>query len=156
MFYKQLSSLFFIVFFLLAALAGCVDSGKYGKFRPAGRDMTIEHLVKHWEDYNVYWAGVSVRLTNAILFDPKEDDLTFSPQRFWDPVDTEAELSEVMRWINNFGAEPPSLYRVIGPGDRTFGYLYMLPTSPLIRVVDERTLAISNISERGSIGIGAQ
>ena len=157
MHYMWRTSLYLLMICFVATLVGCVDPAKYGRFKPVGRgDMTIEHLVKNWKDYDVHWAGVNVRLTNAILFDPKDNDLKFSLQQFWEPVDDEAELSEVIRWIKNFGGEPPSLYRVSGPGDKTFGYLYMLTSSPVIRVVDERTLSISNLSERGYGGLGAQ
>jgi hypothetical protein len=119
--------------------------------------MTIDQLVQNWKNYNVYWAGVNVRNVNAILFDPKNDDRKFSLQTSnWSPVDKEAKLAELIRWINVFRTQPPNLYNVIGPDGKTFGYLFMLPSSPLIRVVDAQTLSITNISDRGFDDLGAE
>ena len=151
---KRRISLFFITAFILAASVGCMDSSKYGRLRMAGSDMTIDQLLKNWQDYNVSWTGVSVMNVNAILFDPKNDDKGFSLQHSWVRINDEANLSELMRWINVFRVEPPSLYRVVGPGDKTFGYLYMLSSSPVIKVVDERTLYLGNLSQRSESGSG--
>ena len=143
------------VVFFLASFFGCMGSGNYGRLRTAGPDMTIDHLQKHWKDYNVYYAGVNLEQVNAILFDPKNDDRTFSLQHYWVPVNDEAKLSELMRWINVFGGEPPSLYRIVAPGDKTFGYLYMLLSSPVIKVVDERTVWLGNLAQRSIGGTGS-
>jgi hypothetical protein len=137
-------------------LAACADSAKYGRFRPVKSEVTIHQLVNNWRNYNVYWAGVNVRNVNAILFDPKDDDRKFSTQGNWSPVHTEAQLAELIRWINVFRTMPPDLYEITGPGRRFFGYVFMLTSSPVIRVVDEQTLSISNITERGFDDLGAQ
>jgi len=120
----------------------------------AGSDMTIDQLLKNWQDYNVSWTGVSEMNVNAILFDPKNDDGGFSLQHSWVRINDEANLSELMRWINVFRVEPPSLYRIVGPGDKTFGYLYMLSSSPVIKVVDDKTLYLGNLSQRSESGSG--
>ena len=150
--YKRRITLVLIAVLIMAG--GCMDSSKYGRLMTAGPDMTIDQLLKNWQDYNVHWAGVNTELVNAILFDPKNDDRGFSLQHYWVPIKDKANLSEVMRWINVFRVEPPSLYRVVGPGDKTFGYLYMLSSSPVIKVVDERTLYLGNLSQRSESGSG--
>ena len=151
---KKQISLFFITVFILTAFVGCMDSGKYGRLRMAGPDMTIDQLLKNRQDYNVYWAGVSENNVNATLFDPKNDDSTFSLQHYWVPINDAAKLSDLVGWLNVFRVEPPSLYRVLGPGEKTFGYLYMLSSSPVIKVVDEKTLYLGNLSSRSESGSG--
>ena len=49
----------------------------------------------------------------------------------------------------------PSLYSVVGPGGQFFGYLYMLPSNPEIKVVNDKTLWIGNLSERRDEKMGA-
>ena len=153
---KRRISLCFIVVFFAVSLFGCVDPSKYGRIRTAGPDMTIDQLVKNQKDYDVYYAGVNVGLVNAILFDPKNDDRKITLQQYWVSANDESKLSECMRWINVFKSEPPSLYSVVGPGGNVFGYLYMLPSSPVIKVVDDKTLWIGDLSDRTSENLGIQ
>jgi hypothetical protein len=138
--------LFFIIFSF--ALSGCLNPAGYGRVKPAGKDMTLDHLVKNWMDYNIHWAGINVRTVNAILFGPKGNDLKFSLQSSWTHVETKEELSELIRWINVFKEQPPTLYKVLGPDNQTFGYIFMLTSNPLIKVVDAQTLSVSNVTQR--------
>ena len=139
--------------FMAASLYGCVASGEYGRLGLAGSDMTIEQLVTHWEDYHVSYAGVNTNKPNAILFDPKGDDKVITLHKFWTPVKDKSKLSEIMVWM------PPvdprvALYEIRGPGEQVFGYIYMFNAAPLIRVVDEKTLWIDNITLREFEGAG--
>ena len=133
-----------------AFLFGCVESGNYGRLGMAGSSMTIEQLQTHWKDYTVSFAGVNVKLANAILFDPKNDGREITLQQYWVPVNSAEELSELMRWIHVFKSQPPSLYEVKGPGGQVFGYLYMLPSAPEIKVIDDKTLWIGDLSLRNN------
>lgn len=144
-----------IVVFFLAVLFGCVESGNYGRLTRAGSDMTIGYLQKHWQDYKVSYAGVNVDTVNAILFDPKGDGREITLQQFWVSVNDAATLSNLIRWIHVFKFEGPSLYGVVGPGGQVFGYLYMLPSSPQIKVIDDKTLWIGNLSDRSDDNMGA-
>lgn len=132
----------------LASLFGCVETGNYGRLTMAGSNVTIEQLQKNWSNYRVSYAGVNAGLVNAILFDPKKDGREITLQKYWVSVNSADELSELIRWIHVWKSQPPSLYEVLGPGGRIFGYLYMLPSTPLIKVIDENTLWIDDLSER--------
>ena len=151
--YKRGIYCLFLLMFSAASIFGCVASGKYGRLRLAGSDMTIDQLVKHWEDYHVSYAGVSVTQPNAILFDPKGDDKVITLHQYWATVKDKSELSEIIRWMGPMSSRV-ALYRIMGPGDQVFGYIYMSNMSPLIRVVDEKTLWIGNITLRNIEGAG--
>jgi len=133
--------------FTAASIYGCVASGKYGRLTLAGSDMTIKQLVTHWEDYHVSYAGVNKNTANAILFDPKGDDKVITLHKFWAPVKDKSEVSEIIDWMGPVSSRA-ALYKIMGPGEQVFGYIYMLRASPLIKVVDERTLWIGNITLR--------
>ena len=137
-----------IVLYFLASLFGCVESENRGSLTMTGSDMTLNHLLKNWKDYNVSYAGVTEDSVNAILFDPKSDGRKITLQPFWVPVDDAGKLSDLISWIHVFKYEGPSLYSVVGPGGQVFGYLYMLPSRPDIKVVDHNPLFIGNLSER--------
>ena len=147
--------LIIVVVMFLASLFGCVGSGSGGRLARPGSDMTIDYLQKHWKDYNVSYAGVNVDSVNAILFDPKGDDRKITLQQFWVPVNDAGVFSDLIRWIHVFKIEGPSLYSVVGPGGQVFGYLYMLPSTPQIKAVDDKTLWIGNLSDRTDENMGA-
>lgn len=144
-----------IVVCSLAFLFGCVESGDSGRLTMTRSDITLDHLQTHWKDYKVSYAGVTADSVNAILFDPRTDGREITLQQFWVSVDDAGTLSSLISWIHIFKFQGPSLYSVVGPGGQVFGYLYMLPSSPQIKVVDEKTLWIGNLSERRDEKMGA-
>ena len=140
-----------ILMFLAASIFGCMASGKYGRLTLAGSDMTIEQLMTQWKEYHIFYAGVSVSQPNAILFDPRGDDRVITLHEYWAPVKNRSELSEIMGWMGPVGSRA-ALYKIMGPGEQVFGYIYMSNMSPLIRVVDEKTLWIGNMTVRNIEG----
>ena len=144
-----------VVVCFLASLFGCVESENRGRLTMTGSGMTLDHLQKSWKDYNVSYAGVNVESVNAILFAPKSDGREITLQQFWVSVDDAAVLSDLISWIHVFKYDGPSLYSVVGPGGQFFGYLYMLPSNPEIKVVNDKTLWIGNLSERRDEKMGA-
>ncbi len=154
---QKAKRLFFsiIVVLSLVLLFGCVESGSGGRLTMAGSDMTIGYLQEHWQDYTVSYAGVNVDSVNAILFDPRDDGRKITLQQFWVGVNDAGKLSDLIKWIHVFKIEGPSLYNVVGPGGQVFGYLYMLPSTPQIKAVDDKTLWIGNLSDRTDENMGA-
>ena len=58
---KKNKILFFVILTLFP-LMGCAGNSSYGKLRlePEGKGKpTIEQLVERWQDYEVYYSGVS-------------------------------------------------------------------------------------------------
>jgi hypothetical protein len=128
-------------------------SGKYGQLKKAESGMGIEQLADHFDDYHVSYAGVAINKPTAVLFDPKGDDRSITLHPYWTPVKDRAELSEILNYMRPVYTQV-YLYRVMGPGEQVFGYIFMLNVSPLIRVVDEKTLWIGNITLRNFEGAG--
>jgi len=65
-----------IVLVLVFLMSGCSWLKNYGKLRlqsGPGHKVTIEELRENWHDYTIYYAGRSVDLPSAIMFDPKKD-----------------------------------------------------------------------------------
>jgi hypothetical protein len=150
---KQEITIPVVALFLVLALgcAGCAPGG-YGKLRLAGQEVTIGRLAKNWQDYHVAYAGVRVSLPNAIVFDPKNNDTTITLQKYWVPVDNQETLGDLLGWIRSFGIYgPATLYKVMGPGNRVFGYLYTLDTTAYIKVIDDNTLWIGDMTLRPDV-----
>ena len=145
-----------ILVFALIALycAACVPSDHYGRLVIDGPDMTIQQLFDRWQDYNVSYAGVEADIPNAILFDPKGDDKTITLHPYWSPVRDREELQDLLAGIWSFKLDPPRLYKIIGPNNLVFGYLYTLDTYAHIKVIDDNTLWIDDMTLRPSVKQG--
>ncbi|MFC1580629.1 hypothetical protein ACFL4N_06900 [Thermodesulfobacteriota bacterium] len=145
---KRAILIFALVGLLVFSWAGCAPGG-YGKLGMAAPEMTIGTLVKDWKDYNVSYAGVRVSLPNAILFDPKKDDKTITLHKYWAPVEDQETLGDLLSWINVFKwTGPPKLYKIMGPDNQVFGYLYALYNDAIIKVIDENTIWIDDMTWR--------
>ena len=136
----------FPLFLCFAVLTfGCVASEKYGQLRLAGSEMNIEQLVTHWEEYDVFWAGVESQ-SAAILFGLKGDNKVITVHEYWATVKDKSQLSGLIGLLQRAGASA-ALYKLIGPGDQVFGYIYKSTPSPSIRIVDEKTVWVDRITQ---------
>ncbi len=127
-------------------ILGCAT---YGKVRPMGGELTIEMLRKDWQNYDVYWTGVSEMQPTAILFDPKNDGkrLAFKAQD-WSKVNNEGFLSMLISGSQSNLSFYPVLYRMLGPGDVFYGYIYTGYPSVATKQVDQETLWVYSLPGR--------
>jgi hypothetical protein len=146
----------FIIMTLIFFMSGCA---KYGKLRVESRNvthiasskssakysekMTIDKLVNNWKDYDIYYAGYRADRATGIMFDPKEDDLRLLGD-WWEKIDTKESLEFVLKWINfpRTFYEVIPLYRMIGPGDKVYGYMYTPFTHVTFKQVDEKSMYV--------------
>jgi hypothetical protein len=132
---------------LMFILAGCATSGNWGKLRAEYRhgDMTIQKLVDNWQDYKILYAGLSVKSPAAIMFDPKEDDKIVLGDK-WMEVKTKKDVSDIVMWLRAETGFPSALYRILGPNDELFGYVYTGQFENIhIKVDDAKTLRLMEL-----------
>jgi hypothetical protein len=110
---------------------------------------------------DVNYAGVAPRTASAVLFDPKDDDMTLAGTR--KPWETKADAKEgnwvevkrnsdaatqeevqrlvrvikTQRWAQFY----PRLYRIVGPDEKTYGYLFTAWNRAVVRS-DNRTFSV--------------
>ena len=143
---KRTAVLMMLVTFLV--IFGCAT---YGKIRPMGQELTIETLRKSWQNYEVYWTGLFEMEPTAILFDPKNDDRTLAFKRDnWSKVENEEFLSMLIGASQASGVFYPVLYRLLGPDDGLYGYIYTGYLSVVTKPVDQKTLWVYSLP--GSLG----
>ena len=143
--YKRVIYRFFLFSCSAVLIFGCVASEKYGQLRLAGSEMNIEQLLKHWEEYDVYWTGVESQ-SAAVLFGLKGDNKVITLHEYWVTVKDKSQLSEVIGLLQRAGASA-ALYKLMGPGNQVFGYIYKSTPSPSIRIVDEKTVWVDRITQ---------
>jgi hypothetical protein len=125
-------------------IAGCAG-GNFGtiKQEEAG-GMTLEGLLRDWQSYNIYFAGISVDKPVAILFDPKNDGKNLEAEglRWWNIKD-EKTLRDGIGRVNMLPEYLPRIWKILGPDGSVYGHVY----TPAIRLnivgVSENTIRVS-------------
>jgi len=139
---------------LMAVVSASIISGcsGYGKIRLQSRygdDVTIEKLQENLPDYTVYYAGYAVNNPSGIMFDPKNDNKTLMPSDRWTRLDDKESVIEVISWIKiqDSSYYYPRLYRILGPDDQFYGYLFSAWDHLLTKVVDGKTLWVYDLPD---------
>lgn len=134
---------------LILPISTCTFLGPYGKLRVQSEGpekVTIEMLEERWEDYDVYFAGPWIGRPSAVMFDPKDDDRKLVPHKWWVPVKQREDLLEVISGVRvGQGAFWPIVWRIVGPDDQFYGYMYTAWHYVRIKVVDSKTLWVDDI-----------
>jgi len=128
-------------------MSGCSWLKNYGKVRVLSRHeqkVTIKGLKENWQDYTVYFAGLSVGTAAGVMFDARNDDKTLVGDR-WTKVEDQETLLELIGVIESYTHFYPRLHRILGPDDQFYGYLFFAWCHPVIKVVDDRTLYVYDL-----------
>ena len=111
---------------LMYIITGCSGYGKLRLQSRYGDDVTIEKLQENLPDYTVYYAGYAVNNPSGIMFDPKNNNRTLQTTDRWTQLDDKESVIEVISWIKTQNSSDfyPKLYRILGPDDQLYGYLF--------------------------------
>jgi hypothetical protein len=133
---------------LIGFASGCSTVKGYGKLGYPQRTepkMTLDQLVKNWQDYHVYYSGVWEGYVYGVMFDPKNDDRKLVGHEWWAPVETQEDLHQMILRIDAFPFEP-QLWKILGPDNRLYGWIYTFRHPVMIKVVDDRTLWVDELT----------
>ena len=140
-------------FLCTTRLAGFLVSGcalsRYGRLQIPERSdaVTIQELLKTWEDYEIHFAGLNTAHPSAVLFDPKGDDQGFLTER-WFKVEDKDMLDDLVDSIQRqmpIGGYSPRLWKVIGPNSQLYGYMFTSWNHAVLKAVDENTLFVYDL-----------
>lgn len=134
---------------LLMLMSGCSGYGNLRKTSGDAGEVTIQDLVKNWADYNVYYSGYAVNNPSGIMFDLKKDDKTLTPSDRWVRLDSEADILEVVSWIDihDYPWYRAELYKIIGPDGELYGFVYTGWHEIAAKVIDENTLLVYDLPD---------
>jgi hypothetical protein len=138
--FVSLISLFLIV-------AGC---GSYGKLRlqsGPGETLTTQQLKENSQKYNVLATGVEPNVPSAIIFDRKDDNREIIGERWWELRDYKV-VSETVDWIeaqDPVGAYYPRLWKILGPDEHLYGYMFTAWDHAVMFVRDDKTMRIMDL-----------
>ena len=136
---------------IMLLFSGCASMlTGYGKLRPQpmrGQTVAIGELVENWEDYVIHYAGSSVGTPAGIMFDPKNDERSLTGDK-WIKVEDQQTLSELIGWMKTYYAYNPQIWRILGPDNQFYGYLYYPHAhneNAVVKVVDDTTMYVYDL-----------
>jgi hypothetical protein len=131
----------------LAVVMACAEMGSYGKLNPVYSrtdGISLQTLMERWQDFDVYYAGLSTENPSAVMFDPKGDNKQIVSDK-WMLLEDNERISEAVHWLTNNVKFPPVLYKMVGPDDRLYGYMYTAWNHVYMKMVDENTLWVHDL-----------
>ena len=134
-----------ILFVTLCLMSGCL--GNYGTIRVADGKWgnTIQNLIENWQDYDIYYAGLSYKSPSAIMFDPKKGGKRLISNK-WMPVTEQSVVKTIVEWLDSYVTFPPTLSKILGPKGEFFGYMYTSAIQQVVvREIDPNTLFVEDI-----------
>lgn len=139
-----------MIVFLFSGCASMIPG--YGKLWPQpmrSERVAIEQLVENWEDYVIHYAGLNVGNPAGIMFDPKDDDRTLTGEK-WVKIEDEETLLELIGWMKSYTEFYPQIWRILGPNNEFFGYLFypsyrMYADNVVIKVIDDKTMYVYDV-----------
>jgi hypothetical protein len=142
----------FIVFVLIFYISGCSLLNSYGKLRQQSRDgLTIQDLSENWNDYSIYYAGyygsLSIKHPSAVMFDPRNDNKRLVGDK-WTMVKDKHTLSELIDSIQrqeSVGGFYPRLWRILGPDDQLYGFLFTAWDHVVTKVIDDKMMRMYDL-----------
>ncbi|MFW6115149.1 MAG: hypothetical protein ACOC6E_02505 [Thermodesulfobacteriota bacterium] len=138
-----------LVAMAIVLVSGCSWIKGYGKIRLASErtnGVTIQQLEENWDDYHIFYGGLSSGNPSGIMFDPKHDERKLTGDG-WTRVDDRESASEIIGWLRVYSQFPPELHVIIGPESKLYGYLFY-PVGydyPVAKVIDEKTLYVYDL-----------
>lgn len=134
--------------FLTTLTSGCSTTQQYGKLgyaQTTDPKMTLEELVENWKDYHIYYSGVWEGYVYGVMFDPKNDGRELVGHEWWAPVETQEDLSQMIRLIYAFQLEP-QLWKILSPDNQLHGYIFTLKHPVIVKVIDDQTLWVDDLT----------
>ena len=132
---------------LLFFMPGCLGLEKYGSVRVADGQYatTMQNLIENWQEYHIYYAGLSYKSPSAILFNPKKGNKRVVSEK-WVPVTDQSVAITIVKWLDSYVNYPPYLYKILGPKGHFFGYVYTSAMEQVVvREIEPNTLFVENI-----------
>ena len=132
---------------LVLALTGCATYTGARSQMVYGSRITVQGLVKDWQNYNIYFTGHGRGHPSAVLFEPKDDDCVIIADRWW-KVETYEVLADLVDSIQRqlpIGFYYPRLLELVGPDNHRYGYVFTSWDHVVVKLIDDRTMVVYDL-----------
>ncbi len=135
-----------ILAFFISGCMGMTGQGRLDTGFSGGETSTLQTLMNDWQEYDVSYAGYYAENAIAVVFDKKDDGRPIRlPGVNWTKIADENTLKVAligMQANNDFYAR---VWRVVGEGDRSHGYLYTGWDLVNVYSTDENSVTITGM-----------
>jgi hypothetical protein len=139
---KKYSTYLLLLVFALAS--GC--AGRYPMLGNPGKTDT-ESLLRNWQDYEIYYAGVHAGQPSAVMFDPKDDGRAIVTERWFKTTNRELmeDMVDTIKREVPIGGLYPRLWGIYGPEGDLYGYMFTAWNDATMSMVAENRLFVNDI-----------
>ena len=143
---KRFEALLIVAGLVLTAY-GCASYGYVRSQMVYGNRITVQGLVKDWQDYTIYFTGHGSGHPSAVLFEPKDDDRVIIADRWWKVEQYELLIDLVDRIQRQLpiGYYYPRLLELLGPDNHRYGYVFTSWDHVVAKCIDDRTVVIYDL-----------
>jgi hypothetical protein len=107
----------------LLLLPGCAGYGKT-RYLPSEKGQeTLNVLLEAFQDFHVYYTGLSQAYPSGLIFDPKQDTRSIA-QKKWIKVKSPETARKLVKKLKRYQNYPPRLYALHGEEGEKYGYIY--------------------------------
>jgi hypothetical protein len=151
---KYLTGAVLLVGFVVM-LSGCAGQGTYRVVPAVSGNVTIQTLLKNWQDYDVYFAGLDVGNPSAVMFHPKNADRVVKVDR-WYKVESQKLLADLIDSIQRqTGFYYPKLLEIRGPQGHLYAFMFTAWDVVLTKMIGDHTMFFFDIPLPPDLAIGA-
>lgn len=155
---KKYAYLALIMAVLLPLLTECAWLKSYGKVRALPgeeQEAALQQLIMNWQDYSIYYTGLSIDSAAGIMFDQKSDGKSLVGDT-WIKIEDQETLSRLISVVKSYTYFYPRLSSIEGLDNRFYGYLFYAAGQPVFKVVDKDTLYAYDLASPVYYGNGGQ
>ncbi len=133
-----------LIFSIVLIINGCGPVPRIKPQRGPNERISLQDLVKNWEDYDISYAGWSVTDIYGIMFDPKNSGMKLGGNR-WKKITDQDTRAKVFGMVPEKTRYPS---RIVGPDDEFYGYILYIKKEgartqrAVVRAVDDHNLTI--------------
>ena len=126
-------------------VTGCSGFAKIKSMPGYEQQVGFKELEKNWKRYDILYTGLSDNRPEAVLFIVKAEGRLIEAKS-WEKVTDKTVLSKVIDLIRIGSRSTPRLFKIQGPDDNTFGYVFSGRNDISIKIVDKNTLQVNSLT----------
>jgi hypothetical protein len=132
-----------LVFLIIGCVSKKDDRGRVIAQPRKGEKVSIQQLTDDFTKYKVYYAGIKPVVAVGVLFIPKDSDRTLTPDRWWNIVEDQKYLSNIVSWVlARADIHLPTVQLIMGPNSQMFGYIYTYNINTKLKVLSENEILV--------------
>ena len=138
---------FIVAAVLTLSLLGCASNVKVRSRTVHPNQVTVQHLLKDWQNYTVYFTGHGSGHPSAVLFDLKNDERVVIADRWWkvEKYEVLADLVDSIQRQVPIAYYYPKLLELLGPDNLRYAYVFTAWDHVPGNMIDHRTMQLFDL-----------